>query len=66
LKSYRKFSYVAIWNKGLSSCKYYKIPMELIVIKEHFFNVIREASRIAYIYDKANTKFDDYCACQNS
>lgn len=38
----------------------------MIVIKEHFFNVIREASRIDYKYGKANTKFDDYCACQNS
>jgi hypothetical protein len=32
LKLYGKFSYVVLWNKGLSCYKSYKIPMELSIV----------------------------------
>jgi hypothetical protein len=32
LNSCRKFSYVALWNKGLTSYKSYKIPIESTIV----------------------------------
>lgn len=55
MKSYRKFSYVTFWNKGLMSYNSYKIPMEWTIVVKFCrissmrSNLLKNSYRIASV-----------------